>query len=165
MLQSSAPHRNVFQVVLLLQNEQLTHTSFPSHVCFNSGFNFHCFFQDHVSNYALASPSMVVFLTLTIVPLIYSLKQQIFIEPHCILSTSLVLEERWRARRTMAFTVRGEEPTLFFSHSAVSDSATPWTVRQTPQSRDSPGMNTAVGWHFLLQGIFPVQGLIPCLMH
>ena len=80
MLQSSAPHRNVFQVVLLLQNEQLTHTSFPSHVCFNSGFNFHCFFQDHVSNYALASLSMVVFLTLTIVPLIYSLKQQIFIE-------------------------------------------------------------------------------------
>ena len=80
MLQSSAPHRNVFQVVLLLQNEQLTHTSFPFHVYFNSGFNFHYFFQGHVSNYALATLSMVVFLTLTIMPLICSLKQQIFIE-------------------------------------------------------------------------------------
>ena len=30
----------------------------------------------------------------------------------CILSTFLVLEEWWRTRQTMAFTVRGEEPTL-----------------------------------------------------
>ena len=80
MLRYSAPHRNVSQVVLLLQNEQLTHTSFPSHVYFNSGFNFHFFFQDHVSNYALAALSIGVFLTLTIVPLICSPKQQIFIE-------------------------------------------------------------------------------------
>ena len=31
--------------------------------------------------------------------------------------------------------------------------------------RDSPGKNTGVGCQFLLQGIFPNQGLNPCLLH
>ena len=30
---------------------------------------------------------------------------------------------------------------------------------------DSPGKNTGVGCHFLLQGIFPTQGLNLCLLH
>ena len=33
---------------------------------------------------------------------------------------------------------------------------------------DSPGKNTGVGFHFLLQGIFPTQGLsqhLLCLLH
>ena len=30
---------------------------------------------------------------------------------------------------------------------------------------DSPGGNSAVGCHFLLQGIFPTQGSNPCLLH
>ena len=30
---------------------------------------------------------------------------------------------------------------------------------------DFPGMNTSVGCHFLLQGIFPAQGLNPRLLH
>ena len=30
---------------------------------------------------------------------------------------------------------------------------------------DSPGKNTGVGWHFLLHGIFPIQGSNPCLLH
>ena len=30
---------------------------------------------------------------------------------------------------------------------------------------DSPGKNTGVGCHVLLQGIFPTQGLNPCLLH
>ena len=30
---------------------------------------------------------------------------------------------------------------------------------------DSPGNNTGVGYHGLLQGIFPTQGLNPCLLH
>ena len=30
---------------------------------------------------------------------------------------------------------------------------------------DFPGKNTGVGCHFLLQGIFPTQGLNPCLLH
>ena len=28
-----------------------------------------------------------------------------------------------------------------------------------------PGKSTGVGWHFLLQGIFPTQELNPCLLH
>ena len=50
-----------------------------------------------------------------------------------------------------------------FSH--VQLFATPWTVvRQAPLSRgDSPGKNTGVGGHFLLQGIFQIQRLNPLL--
>ena len=37
--------------------------------------------------------------------------------------------------------------------------ATPWTVAcQAPLSMKSPGKNTGVDCHFLLQGIFPTQG-------
>ena len=40
--------------------------------------------------------------------------------------------------------------------------ATPWTVaHQDPLSMESPGKNTGLGCHFLLQGIFPTQGLSP----
>ena len=36
---------------------------------------------------------------------------------------------------------------------------TPWTVgRQAPLPWDSPGKNTGMGCHALLQGIFPAQG-------
>ena len=42
--------------------------------------------------------------------------------------------------------------------------ATPWTVTyQALRPWDSPGKNTGVGCHFLLQGIFPTQGLNPGL--
>ena len=38
----------------------------------------------------------------------------------------------------------------------------PWTVtHHAPLSRDSPGKNTGVGCHALLQGIFPTQGSNP----
>ena len=41
-----------------------------------------------------------------------------------------------------------------------------WTmVLQVPMSMDSPGKNPGVGCHFLLQGIFPTQGLNPGLLH
>ena len=42
-----------------------------------------------------------------------------------------------------------------------------WTVaHQTPLSiRNSPGENTRMGSHFLLQGILLTQGLNPCLLH
>ena len=43
--------------------------------------------------------------------------------------------------------------------------ATLWTIAcQAPCPWDSPGKNTGVGSHFLLQGIFPNQGLNPCLL-
>ena len=45
-----------------------------------------------------------------------------------------------------------------FSHVLLF--ATLWTVaRQAPLPMDSPGKNTGVGCHALLQGIFPTQGL------
>ena len=52
------------------------------------------------------------------------------------------------------------------SLSRVQLSATPWTVAcQAPLSMDSPGQNTGVGCHSLLQGIFPIQGSNPGLPH
>ena len=43
---------------------------------------------------------------------------------------------------------------------------TPWTVASRLLCPwNFPGKNTGVGSHFLLQGIFPLQGLIPCLLH
>ena len=51
------------------------------------------------------------------------------------------------------------------SHSAAFDSfVTQWTVScQAPLSMESPGKNTGVGCHFLLQEIFPTLGSYPCL--
>ena len=42
-----------------------------------------------------------------------------------------------------------------FSHSVMSDFATPWTVAHQTPLHGSPGKNTGVGCHSLLQGIFP----------
>ena len=50
----------------------------------------------------------------------------------------------------------------------MSDSfVTPWTVAlQAPLSMGIfPGKNSGVGCHFLLQGIFPTQGLNLHLLH
>ena len=38
-------------------------------------------------------------------------------------------------------------------------------THQAPRPRDSPGKNTGVGYHFLLQGIFPTQGPNLLLLH
>ena len=53
------------------------------------------------------------------------------------------------------------------SRSVVSQSVTLWTAaHQTPLCLwNFSGMNTGVGFHFLLQGIFPTQGLNPGLLH
>ena len=43
--------------------------------------------------------------------------------------------------------------------------ATPWTVApQPPLFMGSPGKNTEVGCHFLIQRIFPTQALNPSLL-
>ena len=48
----------------------------------------------------------------------------------------------------------------------MSDSVTPWTAATRLLSPwDSPGKNTGVGCHTLLQGIFLTQGSNPCLLH
>ena len=53
-----------------------------------------------------------------------------------------------------------------FSSSVVSDSATlDCSLAGSSRPGDSPGKNTGVGCHALLQGIFPTQGWSPGLPH
>ena len=56
---------------------------------------------------------------------------------------------------------------LQFSCSVVSDSLQPHGPQHArlPWPWNYPGKNTRVGCHFLLQGIFPTQGLNPGLLH
>ena len=53
------------------------------------------------------------------------------------------------------------------SHSVMSDSLRPHGlyIAQFLSPWDSPGKNTGVGCHALLQGIFPTQGSNPCLLN
>ena len=54
---------------------------------------------------------------------------------------------------------------LLFSHLVVSDPFLPHGLNRLPCPWDSPGKNTGLGSHFLLQGIFLTQGLNPRLLH
>ena len=58
-------------------------------------------------------------------------------------------------------------PCVCISHSVMSNSLQPHGVQPTRLfcPWDFPGNNTGVGCHFLLQGIFPTQGLSPGLLH
>ena len=53
------------------------------------------------------------------------------------------------------------------SHSVVSNSLSPngWKPARLLCPWNSPGNNTGVGCHSLLQGIFPTQGLNPGFLH
>ena len=55
------------------------------------------------------------------------------------------------------------------ARSVVSDSfVTAWTVARLPCPWNFPSKNTRMGFHFLLQGIFPTQGsnlLLLCLLY
>ena len=54
-----------------------------------------------------------------------------------------------------------------FSHSVMSNSLQPHGLQLARFlcPWDFPGKNTGVGFHFLLQGIFPTQGSNPGLLH
>ena len=47
--------------------------------------------------------------------------------------------------------------------SCVQLFVSPWTIAHQAPPRNFPGKSTGVGCHFLLQGIFPTQGLNPRL--
>ena len=68
---------------------------------------------------------------------------------------------------TQVSKVRAVKCVYMLSHSMVSASL--WSYGLWPARLlcpwDSPGKNTGVGCHFLLQGIFLTQGLNPCLLH
>ena len=56
---------------------------------------------------------------------------------------------------------------LLHRHSVISDSWDPmdYSLPEVSVHVDSPGKNTRVGFHTLLQGIFPTQGSNPGLSH
>ena len=55
---------------------------------------------------------------------------------------------------------------LFSSYVLSNSSVIPWTdTHQALCQQDFPGKNTGVGGHFLLQGIFPTEGLNPSLLY
>ena len=57
-------------------------------------------------------------------------------------------------------------PVCLLSHSVMSNSFRPyglWSARFL-SPWDSPGKNTRVSCHSLLQGVFPTQGSNPCLL-
>ena len=52
------------------------------------------------------------------------------------------------------------------SRSVMSNSEILWTIAHQPsQSMEFSGKNTGVSFHFLLQGIFPIQSSNWCLLH
>ena len=67
------------------------------------------------------------------------------------------------------FTVSATRESTIASHSVVSNSSQPHGLDCSPPGSsvhlDSPGKNTGAGCHFLLQGIFPTQGLNPGLLY
>ena len=56
-------------------------------------------------------------------------------------------------------------PKVLCSLVQLCPTLTPWTIAcqsaSLPRLRDSPGKNTGVGFHSLLQGIFPNPGIKP----
>ena len=70
------------------------------------------------------------------------------------------MSKKQRADRTMLV------PTLCGHAQSYQTLATPWTVpRQFPLSMGFPSKSTGVGYHFLLRGIFLIQGSDPHLLH
>ena len=68
----------------------------------------------------------------------------------------------WLLLSYMAATHPSDHSDCVLSHSTVSNSLRPqglWPARLCPWN--FPRKNTGVGYHFLLQGIFPTQGLNP----
>ena len=68
-------------------------------------------------------------------------------------------KEEW-----MVYKYSGVLVKVLVTQSCPRLSVTLWTFR-LPCPWDSPGKNTGVCCHFLLQGIFPTQGLNPGLLH
>ena len=79
-----------------------------------------------------------------------------------IIADSLLSEKSYHQGQTHSQLPVCKHLTLYESRLFV----TPWTVaHQAPLSMNSPGKNTEVGSHSLLQGIFLTQGLNPGLPH
>ena len=72
--------------------------------------------------------------------------------------------DAWTPKRPVACCLEKKWKCYSFSHVWVF--ATPWTVaRQAPLSMEFSRLNTGVGCHAFLQGIFPIQESNPALLH
>ena len=70
--------------------------------------------------------------------------------------------ENSHTQRVLVFVEKSLWPILCLD---AQSSPTPWNLMDSSVHGDSPGKNTGVGCHVLLQGIFPTQGLNPGLPH
>ena len=77
-------------------------------------------------------------------------------KPTCIRELTYIQHEKKKGKKSESV-----------SHSVLSDSLLPQGLQPTRLlcPWDSPGKNTGVGRHSLLQGIFPTQGLNQGLLH
>ena len=78
--------------------------------------------------------------------------------------------ESWHSpeiRKYRSTAISSEKESESVSHSVVSDSLGPHGLQHTRLlcPWNSPGKNTGMGCHFLLQGIFPTQGSNLGLLH
>ena len=78
--------------------------------------------------------------------------------------------ESWHSpeiRKYRSTAISSEKESENVSHSVMSDSLGPHGLQHTRLlcPWNSPGKNTGMGCHVLLQGIFPTQGLNPGLPH
>ena len=107
---------------------------------------------------------------------IRSRRNHIAREGHCLMGVgrSNTTQTGWsrkaslmRQERTHKFCGQQMCAWVLLSHSVVSDFLQPHGLCLPGSSvhGDSPGKNTAVGCHALLQGIFPIQGLNPGVPH
>ena len=92
-------------------------------------------------------------------------KKELLIHPSTHINfKNIGLGERSRTQKKVHFTCFCFYAVCVCVLSHVRLFVSPWTVScQVPQ--DFPGKNTEAGCHFLLQGIFPIQGLNPHHLH
>ena len=84
---------------------------------------------------------------------------------HCPSTRKAKMKENWQDKCWQEYrlteTLKYWLPVCVFNRSVVSNSLRPHGLQPAKLlcPWDSPGKNTGVGSHFLLQGIFPTQGL------
>ena len=89
---------------------------------------------------------------------------------HCPSTRKAKMKENWQDKCWQEYrlteTLKYWLPVCVFNRSVVSNSLRPHGLQPAKLlcPWDSPGKNTGVGSHFLLQGIFPTQGLKPHLL-
>ena len=82
-----------------------------------------------------------------------------------ICSASVLIEHGSHWVKQSSLVMKSYKKERKWSRSVMSDSLWPHGLYRLFRPWDFPGKNTGVGCHFLLQRIFPTQGLNPGLLH